>query len=84
MSQELDADFIVQHMSAEQLLSDDSLDTIEMAADKYQKNCLILNAVRLMDLTLLMSVCDILLNTDHQRHIGTALMNGKLMDALMQ
>ena len=84
MSHELDVDFIVQHMSAEQLLNDDSLSTIEMAADKYQKNCLILNAVRLMDVALLMSFCDMLLSTDHQRHIGAALTNGKLMDSLMQ
>ena len=84
MSHELDADFIVQHMSAEQLLNDDNLSTIEMSADKYQKNCLILNTVRLMDVALQMSFCDILLSTDHQRHIGATLMNGKLMDALMQ
>jgi len=76
----MDADLTVQHMSTQQLLSDDDLNIIEMAIDKYQKNCLMLNTVRLMDVPLLKSFCDILQKTDHQKHIAATLVNGKQMD----
>ena len=78
MSHEMDADLIVQQMSMQRFLNDDDLGSIEMATDKYQKNCLVLEKVRLMDIASLMSFCELLKGIDHQRHIGTSLVYGKL------
>jgi len=76
LSCEMDADVIVQEMSTKQLLSDDDMYTISIAMNKYQKNCLVLDRVRLMNMTSLMSFCFVMQGIDHLRHIGTTLLNG--------
>ena len=74
----MDSDLIVQHMLSQQLLNDQEVHTIMSAASDYQKNCLVLEKIRLMDTQSLVSFCDILQIIDCQNHISSVLMNGKL------
>jgi len=83
MSDGMDADLLVEQMSTHQLLSDHDVRSVEMAIDKYQKNCLLLDKVRLMDVASLGCFCELLQKADHQKHIGVALVNGKLKRVLM-
>ena len=71
----MDSDLIVEHMLSQQLLSDY---TIMSAASSFQKNCLIMEKVRLMDTKSLVSFCEILQMFDCQKHIASVLLNGKL------
>ena len=76
LSCEMDSDAIVQEMSTQQLFSDNDLLTISTAINKYHKNCLVLDRVRLMNVTTLMTFCNLVQRIDHQKHIGIALLNG--------
>jgi len=76
MSQELDADLIVYQMIAQKLLTEDDLQSVAIATSKYQKNCCVLEKVRLMNASSLTSFCNLLQHFDHQKHIGTTLLNG--------
>jgi len=73
------SDLIVQQMLSQQLLNDQDYQTIMSAASDYQKNCLVLEKVRLMDIKSLESLCEILQMFDCQKHIATVLLNGKLI-----
>ena len=74
----MDSDLIVQHMLSQQLLNDQELQTIMSASSDYQKNCLVVEKIRLMDTQSLVSFCDILQLFDCQNHISDVLINGKL------
>ena len=71
----MDSDLIVEHMLSQQLLH---VHTIMSAASSFQKNCLIMEKVRLMDTKSLVSFCEILQMFDCQKHIASILLNGKL------
>ena len=74
----MDSDLVVQHMLSQQLLNDQEVYTIMSAASVYQKNCLVVEKIRLMDTQSLLSFCDILQLFDCQNHISDVLINGKL------
>ena len=70
----MNAEVVTQLMVSQQLLSED----IVMAAlSDYQKNCLILEQVTLMNVKSLESFAELLLTSDSQNHIGKMLINGK-------
>ena len=69
----MDAEVVVPLMISQQLLSDDIVMT---AQTLYNKNCLILEQVRLMDVQTLVSFCGVLKANDNQRKIGEMLLNG--------
>ena len=73
----MDSDLIVRHMLSQQLLNDQELHTILSAASDYQKNCLVVEKIRLMDTRYIVSFCEILQMFDSQKHISTVLINGK-------
>ena len=75
----MDSDLIVEHMLSQQLLNDQEVHTIMSAASSFQKNCLILEKIRIMDTKSLVSFCEILQMFDFQKHIASVLLNGKLM-----
>ena len=64
-------------MLSQQLLNDQELHTIMSAASVYQKNCLVVEKIRLMDIQHLLSFCEILQMFDCQNHIYSLLINGR-------
>ena len=79
LSQEMDTDLIAQEMTSLQspVLEKDDIAFIMTAENQYQKNCYMLEKVRLMDLHSLITFCRLLENIDRQKHLGTLLLNGK-------
>jgi len=77
LSQEMDADLVAQQMHSLNLLNQNELNTTMVAINKYQKNCLILEKVRIMDVDSLTTFCKMLESYDHQKHLGIALFKGK-------
>ena len=75
---EMDSDLVVQHMLSHQILNDQEVHTVMSAASDYQKNCLVLEKIRLMETQSLVSFCEILQMFDFQKHIASVLLNGKL------
>ena len=73
----MDSDLIVQHMLSQQLLNDQEFHNIMSAASSYQKNCLVVEKIRLMDTKCLVSFCEILQIFDCQNHISSVLINSK-------
>ena len=73
----MDSDLIVQHMLSQQLLNDQEVYTIMSAVSDYQKNCLVVQKIRLMDTQSLVSFCDLLQMSDCQNHISSVLINGE-------
>ena len=73
----MESDLIVQDMLSQQLLNEQEVHTITTAASDYQKNCLLLEKIRLMDTQSLLSLCEILQMFDCQKHIANVLLNGK-------
>jgi len=70
----MDAELVTQLMVSHQLLSKD---IIMAASSDYQKNCLILQQIILMNVQTLVSFGKLLLTIDSQKHIGTMLTDGK-------
>jgi len=71
----MDAEVVAHFMISQQLLSED----IVLAAQSvYNKNCLILEQFRLMDMKTLKLLCEILQSTsnENQRNVGETLLNG--------
>ena len=69
----MDAEVVAQLMLSQQLHRED----IVMAASSgYQKNCLILEQVTLMNVQSLVSFAELLLTSDSQNHIGKMLIDG--------
>jgi len=73
LSVNMDAEIVTQLMVSQQLLSKD---IVMAASSDYQKNCLILQQVRLMNVQMLVSFVELLLTNDSQKHIGTILIQG--------
>ena len=69
----MDAKVVTQLMVSQQLLSED---IVMAASSDYQKNCLILEQIRLMNVQSLVSFGELLQSTNSQKHIGTILMQG--------
>ena len=74
LSVNMDAEVVTQLMVSQQLLSED---IVMAASSDYQKNCLILQQVRQMNVQSLVSFSESLLTNDIQKHIGTMLIDGK-------
>ena len=74
LSVNMDAEVVTQLMVSQQLLSKD---TVIAASSDYQRNYLILQRVRQMDVQTLLSFGKLLLKRDNQKHIGTMLIDGK-------
>ena len=77
LTTEMDSDLIVEHMLSRQLLKNQEVHTIISAASSFQRNCLILEKIRLMDIKSLVSFYEILQMFDCQNHIANVLLNGK-------
>ena len=75
----MDSGLIVQHMLSQQLLNDQEVHTMMSAASDYQKNCLVVEKIRLMDRKFLLSLCEMLQISDSQKHIAAVLFNGKIL-----
>ena len=74
LSVNMDAEVVTQLMVSQQLLSED----IAMAASSdYQKNFIILEQMTMMNVQSLVSIGELLLMIDSQKHIGTMLSDGK-------
>ena len=74
LSVNMDAEIVTQLMVSQQLLSED----IAMAASSdYQKNCIILQQMTMMNVQSLVSIGELLLMIDSQKHIGTMISDGK-------
>ena len=78
LTTEMDSDLLIQHMLSQQILNDQDVHTVMSAASDYQKNCLVLEKIRLMETQSLVSFCEILQMFDSQKHIANILLNGKL------
>ena len=74
LSVNMDAEVVTQLMVSQQLLSED---IVMAASSDYQKNCLILQQIRQMNVQSLVSFSESLLTNDVQKHIGTMLIDGK-------
>ena len=70
LSVNMDAEVITQLMETQQLLSED---TVMAASSNYQKNCLILEQIIMMNVQSSVSFAKTLLISDSQNHIGKML-----------
>jgi len=75
LSVNMDAEEVMQLMISQQLLSED---VVMAAQSSYQKACLILEQLRLMDVQALISFSKLLQENLSQRNIGNLLLNGLL------
>ena len=73
LSVNMDAEVITELMVSQQLLSED---TVMAASSDYQKNCLVLERVRLMNVQSLLSFGQLIQSIGNQKHIGTTLLQG--------
>ena len=73
LSVNMDAEVVTQLMVSQQLLSED---IVMATSSDYQKNCLILEQLTLMDVQSLVSFAEMLLTSDSQNHIGKILSDG--------
>ena len=76
----MDSGLLVQHMLSQKLINDQKFHTIIRGMNDYHRNCLILESVQLMDTQSLMCFCKILQMLNHQKHIASVLLNGKVLD----
>ena len=74
----MDFDLIVQQMLTKKLLNEEEIQNLANAASSYQKNCLLLEKIRLMDMERLHLFCKLLKLIDGQKHIADVLVNGTL------
>ena len=65
-------------MLTKQLLNEEEIQNLANSASSYQKNCLLLEKIRLMDMERLESFCKLLKSIDGQKHVADVLVNGKL------
>ena len=70
----MDAEVVTELMVSQQLLSED---IVMAASSDYQKKCLILEQVTLMNVNSLVSFAELLMTSDSQSHIGKMLTDGK-------
>ena len=74
LSVNMDAEVVAQLMVSQQLLSENIFMT---ASSDYQKNCLILQQIGVMDVEKILSFSNLLLTNDSQKHIGQMLIKGE-------
>ena len=65
-------------MLTKKFLNEEEIQNLANAASSYQKNCLLLEEIRLMDMERLELFCKLLKSIDGQKHIADVLVNGKL------
>ena len=70
----MDAEVVAQLMVSQQLLSENIFMT---ASSDYQKNCLILQQIGVMDVEKILSFSNLLSANDSQKHIGHMLVKGE-------
>ena len=73
----MDANLVVQEMLPQKLLNDEEVENLMNAASNYQKNCLLLEKIRLVDTHALELFCKVLQSSDSQKHIADVLINGE-------
>ena len=73
----MDCDLLVQHMLTQQLVNENEVQNFKKATSRYQKNCLLLERIRLLDMQRLESFCKLLRSFESQKHIADVLVNGK-------
>ena len=73
----MDANLVVQEMLPQKLLNDEEVENLMNAASNYQKNYLLLEKLRLMDMQALELFCKVLQSSDSQKHIADVLINGE-------
>ena len=78
----MDGDLIVQHMLTRQLLKENEAQNLLNTTSRYQKNCLLLERIRLMDMQRLESFCELLGSIESQKHIADVLVNGKNINVM--
>ena len=71
---DMDGHIVAQLMVSQQLLNKGP---VMNASNDYQKNCLILQQLRLMDMQALESFGEMLLTDNKQKHVGKMLINGE-------
>ena len=74
----MNADLIVQELLTQHLLNNTEVENLKNATSRYQKNRLLLEKIRLMDIQKLESFCKLLKSLDSHKHIGDVLVDGKL------
>ena len=74
LSVNMDAEVVAQLMVSQQLLSENIFVT---ASSDYQKDCLILQQIGVMDVEKILSFSNLLLTNDSQKHIGQMLIKGE-------
>ena len=70
----MDGQIVTQLMVSHRLLNEQ---IVMNTSNDYQKNCIILQQARLMDIQTLVSFSELLLTNDSQKHIGTILNDGE-------
>jgi len=76
----MDADSVSHMMHCKHLITDDDYDVITSAPNDIKMNCLILQYVKVMDVSMLLEFCDILKNVETQQYIGETLGTCKCCD----
>ena len=79
----MDRDLIVKQMLSQQMLNDPEFHIIISGMSEHQRNCLLLEKIRLMKTDSLVSFCKILQMFDCQKHIANVLLNGKKLILLL-
>ena len=70
----MDGHIVAQLMVSQQLLNEGA---VINASNDYQKTCLILQQLRLMDMQTLNSFGEMLLTDNNQKHVGKMLIDGE-------
>ena len=78
ISTEMNADLIVHSLLSQHLLNKDEVKNLMNAASGYQKNILLVEKIRLMDIEKLKTFFKLLQSLDSHKHISDVLVHGKL------
>ena len=71
----MDPEVVTKLMESQQLLNKNNL---MAASTDYQKNCLILQQISLMNVKEILLFSELLLTSDRQKHIGQMLIKGEI------
>ena len=75
LSVNMDPEVVTKLMESQQLLNKNNL---VAASSDYQKNCLILHQISLMNVEEIVSFSELLLTSDSQKHIGQMMIKGEI------
>ena len=75
LSVNMDPEVVIKLMESQQLLNKNNF--VAVSSD-YQKNCLILQQISLMNVKEILSFSKLLLTSDSQKHIGQMLIKGEI------